>query len=75
MGTNCTSIVANLLLLYYTSISLSEENQADITEAFMLTFKYPDDLLHIANIYFEQITDHIYPVEILLNKLILLIAK
>ena len=55
--------------------SLSPENQADIIEAFNSTSRYLDDLLNIDNIYFEQIVNRIYPAELQLNKLILLILK
>ena len=44
--------------------SLSLENQADIIEAFNLTSRYPDDLLNIDNIYFDQI----YPTELQFNR-------
>ena len=54
---------------------LAEENEADINEAFKLTFRYLHDLLYIAYAYFEQITDQIYSVEILINRLILPILK
>ena len=48
--------------------SLSRENQADIIEAFYSTSRYPDDLLNIDNIYFDQMVDRIYPTELLLNR-------
>ena len=34
-------------------LSLSDDNQADVVEAFNFTSKYLDDLLNIDNIYFE----------------------
>ena len=34
-------------------LSLSDNNQADVTEAFNCTSKYLDDLLNIDNPYFE----------------------
>ena len=47
--------------------SLSPENQADIIEAFNSTLIYLDYLLNINNIYFEQLVNWIYPVELQLN--------
>ena len=49
-------------------LSLSDNNQADIIEAFNSTSRYLDDLLNIDNPYFEQMVDHIYPTELQLNK-------
>ena len=70
MGTNCAPLVADLLACYERDLmkSLSPENQADIIEAFSSTSKYIDDLLNIDNIYFEQMVNRIYPVELQLNK-------
>ena len=48
-------------------ISLSQEKQADIIEAFNSTSRYFDDLSNIDNIYFDQM-DRIYPTELQLNK-------
>ena len=48
-------------------ISLSENNQTDIIEAFNSTSRYLDDLLNIDNPYFEQIVGQIYPTELQLN--------
>ena len=42
-------------------LSLSDNNQTDIIEAFNSTFRYFDDLLKIDNPYFEQTVDQIYP--------------
>ena len=66
MGTNCAPLVADLFLFCYERDfmkSLSRENQADIIEAFNSTLRYLDDLLHIDNIYFDQMVDRIYPTE------------
>ena len=60
MGTNCTPLVAGLVLVCYHVISL-DEKQADIVEAFNSTSGYLDYLLNINNIYFEQVIDQIYP--------------
>ena len=49
-------------------MSLSDNNQADIIEAFNSTSRYLDDLLNIFNPYFEQMVGQIYPTEHKLNK-------
>ena len=49
-------------------LSLSENYQTDITEAFNSTSRYLDDLLNIDNPYFEQMVGQIYPTELQLNK-------
>ena len=71
MGTNCASLVADLLLLCYERdfmSSLSNDNQADIIEAFNSTSRYLDYLLNIDNPYFEGMVYQIYPPELKLNK-------
>ena len=45
-------------------LSLSDNNLADVIEAFYSTSRYLDDLLNIDNHYFEQIEDQIYPTEL-----------
>ena len=71
MGTNCGPLVADLFLFCYERdfmLSLSDNNQADIIEAFNSTSRYLDDLLNIDNPYFEQMVGQIYPTELQLNK-------
>ena len=71
MGTNCAPLVADLFLFCYERgfmLSLSDNNQADIIEAFNSTSRYLDDLLNIDHPYFEQIVGQIYPTELQLNK-------
>ena len=71
MGPNCAPLVADLFLFCYERDfmkSLSRENQADIIGAFKSTSRYLDDLLHIDNIYFDQMVDRIYPTELQLNR-------
>ena len=71
MGTNCAPLVADLFLFCYERdfmLSLSDNNQTDIIEAFNSTFRYLDDLLNIDNPYFEQMVGQIYPTELQLNK-------
>ena len=71
MGTNCAPLVADLFLFFYERdliMSLSSDTQADVIEAFNLTFIYLDDLLNIDNPYFEGMVSQIYPAELQLNK-------
>ena len=69
MGTNCAPLVADLFLFCYDiMLSLSDNNQTDIIEAFNSTSRYLDDLLNIDNPYFEQMVGQIYPTELQLNK-------
>ena len=71
MGTNCAPLVADSFLFCYERdfmLSLSDNNQADIIEAFNSTSRYLDDLLNIDNSYFEQMVGQIYPTELQLNK-------
>ena len=71
MGTNCAPLVADLFLFCYERdfiLSLSDNNQADIIEAFNFTSRYLDDLLNIDNPYFEHMVGQIYPTELQLNK-------
>ena len=71
MGTNCALLAADLFLFCYERdfmLSLSDNNQTDIIEAFNSISRYLDDLLDIDNTYFEQMVGHIYPTELQLNK-------
>ena len=71
MGTNCALLVADLFLFYYERdfmLSLSENNQSDITEACNSTSRYLDDLLNIDNNLFDSMVNRIYPSELQLNK-------
>ena len=66
-GTNC----ADLFLFCYERdfmLSLSDNNQADVIEAFNSTSRYLDDLLNIDKPYFAQMVSQIYPTELKLNK-------
>ena len=49
-------------------LSLSDNNEADVVEAFNSTSWYLDDLLNSDNPYFEQMVSQIYPAELQLNK-------
>ena len=55
MGTKCAPLVADLFSFCYESdfmLSLSEDNQYDVIEAFNSTSRYLDDLLNIDNNFF-----------------------
>ena len=49
-------------------LSLSEDNQSDVIEAFNSTSRYLDDLLNIDNNFFDSMVNTIYPSELQLNK-------
>ena len=49
-------------------MSLSDDKQADVIDAFNTTFRYLDDILNIKNVYFDNIVCQIYPSELQLNK-------
>ena len=71
MGINCAPLVADLFLFCYERdfmISLSDDTQVDVIEAFKSTSRYLDDRLNIDNFYFEGIGSQIYPAQLQLNK-------
>ena len=49
-------------------VSLSEDTQSDVIEAFNSTSRYLDDLLNIDNTFFDNMVNRIYPSELQLNK-------
>ena len=52
MGTNCATLVADLFSLCYERdfmVSLSEDNQSEVIEAFNSTSRYLNGLLNIYN--------------------------
>ena len=49
-------------------LSLSDDKQSEVIEAFNSTSRYLDDLLNIDNTCFESMVNHIYPSELQLNK-------
>ena len=73
---NCAPLVADLLLFclacYETDfmLSLSEDTQSDVNEAFNFTSRYLDDLLNIDKNFFDDMVNRIYNSELLLNKAI-----
>ena len=61
-GTNCAPMVADLFLFCYERdfmMSLSDDKQADVIDAFNTTSRYLDDILNI---------NKMYPSELKLNK-------
>ena len=71
MGTNCDPLVADLFLFCYGRdfmMSLSDDKQADIIDAFNTTSRYLDDILNINNVYFDTMVSQIYPSELKRNK-------
>ena len=49
-------------------MSLSDDKQADVIDAFNTTSRYLDDILNINNVYFDIMVSQIYPSELQLNK-------
>ena len=42
-------------------MSLSDDNQADVIDAFNTTSRYLDDILNINNVYFDKFVPFIIP--------------
>ena len=59
--------IPDLCNLTYFKLSLSDNKQTGIIEAFNTTSRYLYDLLNIDNPYFEQMVGQIYPTELQLN--------
>ena len=49
-------------------LSLSEDNQSDVIEAFNSTSRYLNDLLNTDNNFFDSMVNRIYSSELRLNK-------
>ena len=49
-------------------MSLSDDKQADVIDAFNTTSRYLDNILNINNVYFDNMVSQIYPSELQLNK-------
>ena len=49
-------------------MSLSDDKQANVIDAFNTSSSYLDDILNINNVYFDNIVSQIYPSELQLNK-------
>ena len=70
MGTNCVFLVADLFLYCCerdSMLSLSDNNQSEVNEAFNSTSRYLADLLNNYNNFFDSMDNHIYPSELQLN--------
>ena len=71
LGTNCAPLVADLFLFCYERdfmMSLSDDKEADVIDAFNTTARYLDDILNINNVDFDNMVSQIYPSELQLNK-------
>ena len=71
VGAGCAPLVADLFLFCSEGdfmVSLSDDKQADVIDAFNTTSRYFDDILNINNVYFENMVSQIYPSELQLNK-------
>ena len=49
-------------------MSLSDDKQADVIDAFNTTSRYLDDIFNINNVYVDNMVSQIYPSELQLNK-------
>ena len=49
-------------------MSLSDNKQVDVIDAFNTTSRYLDDILNINNVYFDNMVSQIYPSKLQLNK-------
>ena len=45
-------------------MSLSDDKQADIFDAFNTTYRYWDDILNMNNVYFDNMVSQINPSEL-----------
>ena len=64
MGTNCAPLIADLFSLCYERffmMSLSDDTQAEVIEAFNSTSRYLDDLLNVDSPYFGGMISQICP--------------
>ena len=70
MDTNCAPLVADLFLFCYERdfmMSLSDDKQADVIDAFNTTSRYLDGISNINHDYFDNMASQIYPSELQLN--------
>ena len=68
---NCAPLVADLFLFRYKRdfmMSLSDDKQADVIDAFNTTSRYLDDILNINNDCFNNVVSQMYPSELQLSK-------
>ena len=76
MGTSFAPLVADLFLFCYERefmISLSDDKQADIIDAFNTTSRYLGDILNIDHAYFDNMVSQIYPSELIYGIKVLVI--
>ena len=62
MDTICAPLVADLFLFCYERdfiMSLSDDKQADVIDAFNTTSRHLDNILNINNVYFDNIVSQI----------------
>ena len=62
MGTNCAPLVADLFLFCYemdSMMSLSNDKQANVIDAFNTTSRYLDEIFNINNVYFDNMVSQI----------------
>ena len=68
MDTNCAPQFSDLFLFCYDRdfmLSLSEDNQSGVIEAFNSTSRYLDDLLNIDYSFFDSLVNRIYYSELI----------
>ena len=66
MGTNCAPLVADLFLFCYEKgfmMSLSDDKQAYVIDAFNTTSRYLDNIVNINNVYFDNMVSQIYTLQ------------
>ena len=66
MCTNCAPLVDDLFMFCNEGdfmMSLSDDKQADIIDAFNTTFRYVDGILNISNVNFDNIVSQIHPLQ------------
>ena len=71
MGTNCAPLDADLFLFFNerdSTMSLSDDKQADVIDDFYTTSRYLDDILNINNVYFDNMVSKINQSELQFNK-------
>ena len=56
-------------------MSLSDDKQADVIDAFTTISRYLNDILNINNVYFDNMVSQIYPSELHLKNTLPLISK
>jgi hypothetical protein len=67
MGTNCASLLANLLLCSYEADfiqGLLTKNEKKLDRSFNFRFRYIDDVLSLHNSRLGDFVDRIYPIEL-----------